>query len=71
LRVLHPEQSFLSSPVCRANIATNGHVSRFSEETAAEFLCSSDLLAERVGFEAVLKRQTKDLTEHGQHYWSM
>jgi hypothetical protein len=56
LRVLHPEQSFLSSPVCRANIATNGHVSRFSEETAAEFLCSSDLLAERVGFETIVQR---------------
>jgi len=38
--VTYPERSFLSSPVCRANIAKNGHVSRILGERAAEFLCS-------------------------------
>jgi hypothetical protein len=45
------EQCVFSSPVCRANIAKNGHVSRISGQGAAEFLCTSDCVAEREGFE--------------------
>ena len=48
---LHPEQSVLYSPGCRANIANNGHVSRISWERATKFLCSLDCVAEREGFE--------------------
>jgi len=45
LRLLHPEQSFLSSPVCRAHIAKNGHLSDISPQRAAKFLCSADCVA--------------------------
>lgn len=48
---LAAEPSVLSSPVCSAVIAKNGHVWRISRNQAATFLCSEDLLAERVGKE--------------------
>ena len=38
-------------PPEKANIAKNGHVSRISGQGAAEFLCTSDCVAEREGFE--------------------
>jgi hypothetical protein len=34
------EQCILCSPVCRANIAENGHLSRLSGGRTAEFLCT-------------------------------
>jgi len=47
---------------------TRGIAAIFSDccSNAARFLCSSDWVAERVGFEADFKRQLKDLLRHGQ-----
>ena len=45
------EQSVLRSPVCLGIIAKYGHVSLSSRETGANFLCTSDCVAERQGFE--------------------
>jgi hypothetical protein len=44
-------QSFLYSPVFPRNNREIRHVSRISEEKRAEFLCSQDCMAERVGFD--------------------
>jgi hypothetical protein len=49
------EQSVLCSPVCLGVIAKYGHVSRISGQGAAEFLCSSDCVAEREGFEPAVQ----------------
>ena len=49
------------SPVCRAEIAENGHNSRVSPEIKEGILCTTDCLAEREGFEPsvqVLARTT-------------
>ena len=54
-------QSVLCSPVCLRIIAKYGHLSRISREGGAEFLCTSDYMAEREGFEPsvqVLARTT-------------
>ena len=49
--LLSTEQSVLYSPVCCGIIAKNGHISRISRENGADFLCSTDCVAEGEGFE--------------------
>src|SRR5437868_6960710 len=56
-------QSALSSPVSGAKLAENGHLSRISRKAVGQFLCSSDLLAERVGFEPTLPFRVNTLSK--------
>ena len=53
----------ICSPVYGRNIAKYGHVSRILRQRAAGFLCSSDCVAERVGFEPTLPFRVNTLSK--------
>ena len=48
---MRKSQSVLSGPVPEANNAKYGHISRVSQLSKDDFLCSPDCVAERGGFE--------------------